>query len=290
MKRTPRIALETTIAALALLGAPGLAGAQIISLKTVPVAAGDQFLVFPAHNLGMGGVSIALADEWLDPYINPSLGARLSGSRVFGSPLFCGISNTNSAARTLPISAMLGSPTWFGGGSLAVQQLDTGNDVFGGRGLACRGRVRHGEPPVPAGEATGARQRRGDPWSKPFPGISLAGMTLRIVRSPITRSELAAAAAEQFGDFLKVVVDVGRGVMAIGGELHSDEEAALLEDGARQQDLWDINLYPAEQADALIEFDSVINIRPSQGNRSRAVDDQDVRRAIREVVNTLVAG
>src|SRR3990172_10037151 len=71
-------------------------------------------------------------------------------------------------------------------------------------------------------------------------------MTVRILRKPVTRAELAELATPQFGDMVKAVVDVGRRVVAIGGELHADEEAALLEDGARQSDLWGVNLYPAE--------------------------------------------
>lgn len=87
---------------------------------------------------------------------------------------------------------------------------------------------------------------------------------------------------------VKAVVDVNRKVMAIGGELHSDEEAALMDDGSNQQDLWGINLYPWESGDEWIEFDSVINIRPSQGNRSRGVDDPERRRLIIEMVSTLI--
>jgi hypothetical protein len=83
---------------------------------------------------------------------------------------------------------------------------------------------------------------------------------------------------------VKAVVDVRREVVAIGGELHSDEEAALLDDGSDQRDLWGINLYPAESADAFIEFDSMINVRPSQGNRSRDVEDMTTREAIRRIV------
>ena len=71
----------------------------------------------------------------------------------------------------------------------------------------------------------------------------------------------------------KAVVDVQGGVMAMGAELHADEEALLLEQGAGQADLWGINLYPDRANDELIEFDSMINVRPSQGNRSRGVDD-----------------
>lgn len=113
-------------------------------------------------------------------------------------------------------------------------------------------------------------------------------MTVRVVRTRIARAELAGIAAAQFGDIVKAVVDVGRRVMAVGGELHADNEAALLEDGSQQGDLWGINLYPAERGEEWIEFDSVINIRPSQGNRSRGVDDAGRRAAIREIVTALV--
>ena len=95
-------------------------------------------------------------------------------------------------------------------------------------------------------------------------------------------------AEQQFGDWIKAVVDVSRGIMAVGGELHADDEAVLLADGSRQRDLWGINLYPAEGGPDWIEFDSLINLRPSQGNRSRGVDDADVQALIREVVGSLV--
>ena len=116
---------------------------------------------------------------------------------------------------------------------------------------------------------------------------SMAFLT-RIVRDSISRADIATEAASGFGDMVKAVVDVRRGVMAIGGELHADEEAALLDDGSAQGDLWGINLYPGERDDAWIEFDSMINVRPSQGNRSRGVDDPAVRDTIRRIVSVLV--
>lgn len=115
-------------------------------------------------------------------------------------------------------------------------------------------------------------------------------MTIEILRRPTTRARLAAQAESQFGDMVKAVVDVERGVMAIGGELHSDEEAALIEDGSAQEHLWGINLYPAEGEDAWIEFDSMINVRPSRGNRSRNVEDSVLRDRIRRIVAGLVEG
>jgi hypothetical protein len=75
-------------------------------------------------------------------------------------------------------------------------------------------------------------------------------MAILIVSAPVSLDELRRMAAEQFGDFLKAVVDVQGGVIAIGGELHADEEALLLQQGARQADLWGINLYPAELVDS----------------------------------------
>src|SRR5262245_32504611 len=109
-------------------------------------------------------------------------------------------------------------------------------------------------------------------------------METRSVDAPISLAEVRRLAREQFGDFVKAVVDLGRGVMVIGGELHSDQEALLIEQGARQQDLWGINIYP-DRAGERIEFDSMINLRPSQGNRSRSVDDPAVRERIVAVVS-----
>lgn len=111
---------------------------------------------------------------------------------------------------------------------------------------------------------------------------------IKVVEDPIPRSEIEAIASEQFGDMVKVVVDVRRTIMAIGGELHADEEAMLIERGSRQADLWGINLYPAEAGEEWIEFDSMINVRPALDNRSRGVDDPARREAIRDVVRALV--
>ena len=110
----------------------------------------------------------------------------------------------------------------------------------------------------------------------------------RIVRERISRADLARMAEDQFGDWIKAVVDLSRGIMAVGGDLHADDEAALLADGSRQQDLWGINLYPGESGSDWIEFDSMINVRPGQGNRSRGVDDERTRTRIREVVGSLL--
>ena len=105
---------------------------------------------------------------------------------------------------------------------------------------------------------------------------------------PITLAELREMALAMFGDMVKAVVDAERRVMAVDAELHADEEAVLLERGSRQADLWGINLYPDMPEGDFIEFDSMINLRPSRGNRSRDVVDPVLRERIVAVVGELV--
>ena len=111
---------------------------------------------------------------------------------------------------------------------------------------------------------------------------------MQILRNPITKSELAGIAKDQFGNFVKAVADIGRSILAIGGELHADCEALLLEDGSRQEDLWGINIHPGKLGEERIEFNSMINVRPSQGNRSRSVENLETRERVRIIVNKLI--
>ncbi len=115
-------------------------------------------------------------------------------------------------------------------------------------------------------------------------------MEILVIRTSVTKADLNTMATQQFGDMVKAVVDVDQGIMAIGGELHSDEEAVLLEQGSRQKSLWGINLYPGRPAAEWIEFDSMINVRPSGGNRSRYVERAEIRDAVRAIINRLVQG
>lgn len=111
---------------------------------------------------------------------------------------------------------------------------------------------------------------------------------IRIINDNITMLELKKIAEERFGDIIKAVVDIKRAVMAIGGEMHADEERILLENGSQQDDLWGVNLYPDVSGENFVEFDSMINIRPRQGNRSRGVENEKTRTVILEVIKKLV--
>jgi hypothetical protein len=91
-----------------------------------------------------------------------------------------------------------------------------------------------------------------------------------------------------FGDMVKLVVDVERGVIAVGGELHADAEEMLLESGSRQQDLWGANYYPGRGRDGCVEFTALINISPARGNRSMEIGDPAVRERIRALTFCLI--
>ncbi len=114
-------------------------------------------------------------------------------------------------------------------------------------------------------------------------------MEIKIVKNSISRKDLSDIAKKQFGDLVKAVVDVDQGIMAIGGEMHADEEVMLMEqEGSKREHIWGINLYPEKSGEELIEFDSIINIKPSYGNRSRDVGNPKTRKEIKMIVNKLI--
>ena len=107
---------------------------------------------------------------------------------------------------------------------------------------------------------------------------------MEIITDKLTLEKLKQIAVATFGDLVKAVVDIDREIIAVDAELHSDLEAMLLENGSKQKSLWGINFYPDEQGDKFIEFDSLINMRPSQGNRSRGIENKEISKKIIHIV------
>lgn len=87
--------------------------------------------------------------------------------------------------------------------------------------------------------------------------------------------------------YVKLAVDVQRGVIAGGGAMHADCEAELLADGSRQEDVWGADWYPDLQE---VKYESLINIRPRQNNRSMEVQDPALRERIAAIVTPLLEG
>jgi len=113
---------------------------------------------------------------------------------------------------------------------------------------------------------------------------------MKIVEQKITIEELRSMAQKMFGNLVKAVVDMEKEIMAVDAELHSDEEAMLLGNGSEQKNLWGINIYPEFfGAKDFIEFDSMINLRPSQNNRSRGVENPETQKKILEITSKLIS-
>ena len=113
---------------------------------------------------------------------------------------------------------------------------------------------------------------------------------MQILQKSITRAELAALAENTFGYMIKCVADVKQGLLALDAELHADLERLLLENGSAGEDLWGFNLYPEEDGDGFIEYDSLINIRSWQNNPTRDVLDPGIREAIKLIVEQFIIG
>lgn len=112
---------------------------------------------------------------------------------------------------------------------------------------------------------------------------------MTLVTDSIDIATLAQMSEKMYGNLVKAVVDIEKGIMVVDADLHADQEMFLLEEqGCAQEGLWGVNLHPLVRGEDWIEFDSMINIRPSQKNRSRYVEDAEVRAKIVEVVTKLV--
>lgn len=110
---------------------------------------------------------------------------------------------------------------------------------------------------------------------------------MKIITEKIKLSELNEMAKNMFGNLVKAVVDIEKKIIAVDGELHADEETLLLQNGSEQKNLWGINIYP-EMQENFIEFDSMINIRPSMGNKTRGIEDEKIKEIITGVIMGLI--
>ena len=113
---------------------------------------------------------------------------------------------------------------------------------------------------------------------------------MQILQQPISREELRSLAENTFGDMIKCVADIRGGLLAMDAELQADLERLLLENGSAQENLWGFNLYPDEEGEDFIEYDSLINIRSWQGNPSRGISNPEVRDAIEKIVAQFIVG
>ena len=110
-------------------------------------------------------------------------------------------------------------------------------------------------------------------------------MRIEIITKPITRAEASEIAKEIYGSMIKGVADIERGIIALGGEYHMDANMTLIGNGSRQEHIWGFNVHLEKPREKWIEFTSLINIRPAQGNRGLRIEDMDICERIKKIVN-----
>ena len=105
----------------------------------------------------------------------------------------------------------------------------------------------------------------------------------------MTKAELKKIAEERFGDLVKGAVDIEQEIIVLGGEFHMDESVFLHEQCQSKSDnTWGINLYPDRSGNDMIEYDSMINLKPALGNRTRGIDSSEIREKIKKVVKKII--
>jgi hypothetical protein len=114
---------------------------------------------------------------------------------------------------------------------------------------------------------------------------------MQLITNTISLAELEVMAQKMFNYLVKAVIDIEKNIMVVDADMHSDEEMYMLEElESEQKNLWGINLHPDKfGTPEFIEFDSMINLRPSWGNRTRSVDDPKIQEKIRQIVKGLVS-
>lgn len=105
-------------------------------------------------------------------------------------------------------------------------------------------------------------------------------MNIRIITKKATPAEITEM-LQSLNSYIKLAVDIKRKVVAGGGVLHADCEAALIDDGSKQDDIWGADWIPDSKE---VRFEALINIRPKQNNRSMTIEDKGIRDKVEKVV------
>ncbi|MBI5457731.1 hypothetical protein HY971_03335 [Candidatus Kaiserbacteria bacterium] len=113
-------------------------------------------------------------------------------------------------------------------------------------------------------------------------------MEILIVREPVPEETLDALAEAWHGTLVKGAADIERDIVALGGDWHMDANNVLIADGSQQENVWGFNIYPKERSGSALEYISLINIRPAQGNKAMELADETLREKIKEIVSKLV--
>jgi hypothetical protein len=107
---------------------------------------------------------------------------------------------------------------------------------------------------------------------------------VHLIKSKATSKQVSEM-LKSLGHYIKVAVDIERGILAGGGVMHADCEQLLIESGSKQKNVWGGDWHPKDKR---IEFESLIIIRPRQNNRSMKIQDSKIKDAVERIIRDLL--
>ena len=103
---------------------------------------------------------------------------------------------------------------------------------------------------------------------------------MKFIEKPLNKQEIDNL-QKQYGNYLKLTVDVTQEILVAGGELHADGEIILLEEGSHQKDIWGGGI---DLSTKTIDTTAILNLRPNQNNESIEILDPKIRDRFNKIV------
>src|SRR3989344_4997384 len=109
-------------------------------------------------------------------------------------------------------------------------------------------------------------------------------MNIQILDHKISIKEVKALALFWYKSIIKGTVDIELGRVALGGDYHIESSEVLTSSGSKFEDVWAFNIRFEENPDGVLEFDSMVNIKPNLGNRSRTINNEEILKKLKEII------
>lgn len=113
-------------------------------------------------------------------------------------------------------------------------------------------------------------------------------MSLHLLEKPVSMNDVRVFAQEDYGTMIKGTVDIVENKVAIGGDYHMETCELLVEHGSSHQNIWGFNIRFEENQAGILEFDSLVNIKPALGNKSRSVENPEVIEKATEIIHSWI--
>lgn len=99
-------------------------------------------------------------------------------------------------------------------------------------------------------------------------------------RTPFSRGEIKKL-AEEFGTYVKTVIDIEKDICSSGANRHFENEQILLKQSSSQSTLWGGGI---DLKSLAIDNNSMINIRPSDNNNSNEIQEPIIRQKFEDLM------